>query len=93
MLVPRHVILSENFYEVKIVVEESRGAKYTHRYKRVYKVITRKTQYITEENPQDFLPYSHRGLGVTPSRWEVKGVFKGERNIRNGSFFPLGGIK
>ena len=36
----------------------------------------------------------HNGVsGLAPSRWEVKGVPKGERNIRNGSFFPLGGIK
>ena len=29
-------------------------------------------------------------LGISPSRWEVKGGSKGERNVRNGSFFPLG---
>ena len=31
-----------------------------------------------------FLPLYKRGLGVTPSRWEVKGVLKGDRNRTNG---------
>ena len=45
------------------------------------------------ENPKDFLPLSQRGLGVSPSRWEVKGVSRGIGTVRKGSFSPLIMIK
>ena len=37
------------FWNKKIEVEESRGAKYIHEYKKVYKVIVYKIQYKTTQ--------------------------------------------
>ena len=40
-----------------------------------------------------FLPLYKRSLGDIPSRWEVKGVSKGDRNRTKRFLFPLGRIE
>ena len=48
-----------------------------------------KYNYRKTENPKDFLPLSHRGLGVYPKSLGGKGGKRGIGTVRKGSFSPL----